>query len=280
MSAPPLKHVDANGLRFAYYEEGTGPLVLMVHGFPDTPHTWDAVRPAVAAAGFRVVTPFQRGYAPSQIPADGPFDGDTLGADMLAICDALGEREVILVGHDWGASAVLSAVGLQPGRVRLLVTVGIPHPASIVPTPRLAWLVRHFFTLPLPGAARRIRKGNLVHLDELVQRWSPAWQVPAGETDAVKRSLGEPGALEAALGYYRANRPRVPPQQRKKIAVPSVAFAGLDDNIDPVLYDRARSRYTGPYEVVRVHGGHFMHREHPDEFIRELLRVLSPYRAG
>jgi pimeloyl-ACP methyl ester carboxylesterase len=275
-----VRFLSANGLRFGYLEAGRGPLVLLVHGFPDTAHTWDAVLPAVAAAGFRAVAPFQRGYPPTEIPPDGPFDGDTLGADMLAILEALGEQQAILVGHDWGASAVFSAVGLAPTRVRLLVTVGIPQPASIRPSLRLAWIVRHFFTLPLPGAAARIRRGELRHLDELVQRWSPAWQVPAGETDAAKRSLGHPGALEAALGYYRANRPKVPPAQRRKIAVPAVAFAGLDDTIDASMYDAARRRYTGPYEVVRMRGGHFMHREHPDEFIRELLRVLAPYRGG
>src|SRR5580698_9273016 len=108
MSLEP-SFVEANGLRFAYLEEGSGPLVLLVHGFPDTPHTWDAVRPAVAALGYRVVTPFTRGYYPTAIPADGAYDSDTLGRDVLALIPALGETRAIAVGHDWGASAVYSA---------------------------------------------------------------------------------------------------------------------------------------------------------------------------
>src|SRR5580658_10060075 len=106
--------VEANGVRFAYFEEGKGPLVLLLHGFPDTPHTWDAVRPAVAAAGYRAVTPFLRGYAPTSVPADGAYDAETLGRDVVALIDALGERRAVVVGHDWGAAAAYSAATLAP----------------------------------------------------------------------------------------------------------------------------------------------------------------------
>jgi|GEM_PF-3747368 len=88
-AAPELKYVQANGLRFAYFEEGTGPLVLLLHGFPDTAHAWDQVRPALAAAGFRAVSPFTRGYAPTEVPRDEAFDADTLGRDALALIEAL-----------------------------------------------------------------------------------------------------------------------------------------------------------------------------------------------
>jgi pimeloyl-ACP methyl ester carboxylesterase len=84
------RFVDAGGLRFGYLEQGTGPLVLLVHGFPDTAHTWDATMPALAAAGYRAVAPFTRGYHPTAIPADGAYDTDTLGNDVIALIDALG----------------------------------------------------------------------------------------------------------------------------------------------------------------------------------------------
>lgn len=276
---PELREVHANGLRFQVLVEGEGPLVLLVHGFPDTPHTWDRVQPAIAARGFRVAAPFTRGYAPTEIPKEEAFDATTLGRDVLGLIDALGASRAIVVGHDWGASAAFSATGLAPEKVRLLVTMAIPHPAAVLPTPKMLWTVRHFFWLSRPGAARRIREGGLSHLDELVKRWSPAWTVPAGETDAVKRCFETPGSLEAALGYYRAIRPWLPPEQKKKVSVPAVAFAGTEDNIAPDAYERARSRYLDAYEVVAVPGGHFMHREHPEAFIRELTRVLEPYRA-
>ena len=262
-------------MRFAYLEEGEGPLVLLVHGFPDTAHSWDATRPALAAAGFRAVSPWTRGYTPTEIPAAEDFDADTLGADLVALIGALGHDDAIVVGHDWGASAAYSAVGLAPEKIRKLVTVAIPHPAGVLPTPALLWAVRHFFVLSRKRAAARVRAAGMAYLDTLVRRWSPAWDVPADETRHVKESLTPPGALEAALGYYRALSPLLPAAQRKKVTVPAVAFAGADDIVAPALYDRAASRYTAGYEVVRMPGGHFMHREHPEHFNRELLRVLA-----
>jgi pimeloyl-ACP methyl ester carboxylesterase len=274
MSQPEIQFVHANGVRFAYFEEGQGPLVVLLHGFPDTAHTWDAVRPALAAAGFRAVTPFMRGYAPTEIPASAEYDSDTLGRDALALIEALGEEKAFLVGHDWGASAAYSAAGLGPERLRMLITLAIPHPAGIKPTPSLFWAVRHFLTLRWKGSAARVRAGGFAYLDELVHRWSPDWKVPPGETDAVKASLCGPGHLEAALGYYRAVRPWLPPGQQRRVTVPAAAFAGTGDLMRPSVYERARSRYADRYEVVTMPGGHFMHREHPEVFIENLLRVL------
>jgi pimeloyl-ACP methyl ester carboxylesterase len=270
-----MRTVLANGLRFACVEEGAGPLVLLLHGFPDTPQTWDRARPALASAGFRAVSPFLRGYHPTEIPQGGVYDMDTLGRDALALIDALGERAAIVVGHDWGAAAAYAAVGLDPTRVTKLVTVGLPHPAAVLPTPTMLWAARHFAAFKLPGAARRIRDRNLATIDELVARWSPAWKVPPGETEAAKRSLGEPGSLEAAIGYYRALGVRPSPGQRRPVEVPAAAFAGLDDTFPTDVYHRARSRFRAGYEVVEMRGGHFMHREHPEDFVRELVRVVS-----
>jgi pimeloyl-ACP methyl ester carboxylesterase len=267
--------VRSNGLDFAVLEEGRGPLVLLLHGFPDTAHTWDRTRPALAAAGFRAVSPFLRGYAPSAIPPDGDYRIETLARDVAGLIEALGEEQAIVVGHDWGASAAFGAAILSPERVRFLVTLAIPHPASIRPTPRLAWKARHFLALRAPGAAARMRAGNFAAVDRLVRRWSPAWDVPPGETDPVKRAFGEPGCLEAAIGYYRALGPRLPAAQRGPVRAPSVAFAGATDfAVGPADFERARPLYLDRYEVVTLPGGHFLHREHPDAFHLELLARL------
>ncbi len=277
--ADDTRFIQANGLRFAFVESGPadGPLALFVHGFPDTPKTWEHALPVAAELGFHAVAPFTRGYAPTEIPKEDDFGSDTLGRDVLALATALGAKDFVLVGHDWGASAAYSAAGLAGERIRLLVTVGLPHPASIAATPSLIWTVRHFFTLRPRGKAARMRADGMKLLDELVQRWSPAWKVPPGETDAVKRSLGAPGSLEAALGYYRAISPATPAGQKRRVTCPSVAFAGTDDNVPVSAYERARRRFTGRYDVVTMPGGHFMHREHPDVFARELEKVLAPY---
>jgi pimeloyl-ACP methyl ester carboxylesterase len=271
------RYVEANGLRFGYLEAGTGPLVLLVHGFPDTPLTWDRAIEAFAAAGFRAVAPATRGYPPTAIPADGAYDADTLARDLIALIEALGERQAIIVGHDWGASAAYAAAAMAPERVQLLVVLAIPHPRSINPTPRLAWKARHFVTLRGKRAPDRVRRDDFAMVDRLVQRWSPGWNVPPGETAPVKEAFGEPGALEAALGYYRALGVRLPAGHKLPIIVPTIAFAGETDVISPRAYEKARGCFSGSYEVVQVPGGHFMHREHPDVVIPELVRAVRDH---
>lgn len=270
-----MRTVSANGIDFAVVEEGSGPLVVLLHGFPDTPQTWDATRPALAAAGYRAVSPFMRGYAPTSIPDDGDFSADALGDDVAALIEALGADRAIVVGHDWGASAAYSAAITHPERVTMLVTVAIPHPRAVRPSPRLLWKGRHFFSLRRKNAADRVRRDNFAEIDMLVRRWSPQWDVPEGETDAVKRALSQPGSLEAALGYYRAVGLRLPKSYRGRIAMPAVAFAGASDfALRPETFERARKLHDADYEVVTLPGGHFLHREHPDQFVEALLARL------
>src|ERR1700736_493262 len=98
--ADAIQFVDANGLKFAYLEEGTGPLVLMLHGFPDTAHTCDDLRPPIAAKRHRAVSPFMRGYHPTAIP-DRDADGVPLARDALALIEAPGASEAVIIGHDF-----------------------------------------------------------------------------------------------------------------------------------------------------------------------------------
>ncbi len=274
-----MDHIVANGLKFAYLSEGaaSAPLVLLLHGFPDTAYTWDAVLPALAAAGYRAVAPFMRGYHPTEVPSEARYDSDTLGRDAIALIEALSpSAPAVLVGHDWGASAAYAAAALSPSKLRLLVTMAVPHPASIRITPSFAWKLRHFITLRGRGAAGQLARGVLAMVDVLFRRWSPAWrEPPAAETARVKECFRHPGSAEAACGYY-ASQPLTGASGalRRPIEVPSVAFAGEQDNIMPRSYEKARHRFRASYEVVQVPGGHFMHREHPDHFIRELVRVV------
>jgi pimeloyl-ACP methyl ester carboxylesterase len=93
--------IRANGLEFGLLEAGRGPLALCLHGFPDTAHTWRYLLPDLAAAGFRAVAPFMRGYAPTAIPDDGRYDVGTLAGDACALHEVLdGDEHAVLIGHD------------------------------------------------------------------------------------------------------------------------------------------------------------------------------------
>lgn len=269
--------VRAGEVDFACLTWGEGPLVVLVHGFPDTARTWDLVGPRIAAAGFRVVAPNTRGISPTSIPADGRYDTDTLARDLIALVAALGETSAILVGHDFGAAAAYSAAGLAPERWRKLVTMVIPHPATIVPTVRKVWGVRHFLVHRLPGAARRFAAGNFAQVRVLYERWSPGFAWPESEFEAVKKSYAEPGSLDAALGYYRALTVGPTPGLRARISVPTLILGGRTDGVaEEADFEASRRRFTGPVEVRMLPGGHFLHREDPEAF----LAVLLPFLTG
>src|SRR5919112_1132686 len=95
--------VHANGIEFGYLEAGEGPLVLLLHGFPDDAHTWSAQMDGLAGAGYRAVAPFMRGYPPTGPAPDGRYDAEVLGADVAGLVEALGDGSpAFVVGHDWG----------------------------------------------------------------------------------------------------------------------------------------------------------------------------------
>jgi pimeloyl-ACP methyl ester carboxylesterase len=274
-----LKTLRANSLDFAYLEWGKAedPLVLLVHGFPDTPHTWSVAGPRLAALGYRVVAPYLRGYAPSAIPARDTTTQD-LGEDVVAQIAALGAEKAIIIGHDWGAEAVTAAVGLAPERIEKLVAVAIPHRTQLPLRPSAGWAARHFVTLRLPGALERFRANDYAMVDELCRRWSPTWKFTPDEMREVKQSFAaHPGSANAALGYYRAVSVVTPKFMRARVAVPTLMVAGLHDPaVSPADFERARRHFTGRYEVAAIPGGHFCHRESPDAFLEAVSRFLSP----
>ncbi|WP_167105180.1 alpha/beta fold hydrolase [Mycobacterium sp. DL592] len=269
--ADGLSFIDANGLRFAYFDEGSGPLVLLLHGFPDTAHTWDHLRSRLAAQGYRAVSPFMRGYQPTGIPDADP-DQETLARDVLALIPALGAQDAIVVGHDWGAAAAYGAAALDPHRVAKLITIAIPHPGALKPSLRKLWGIRHFATYKLPGAPKRFARNDFAALPAIYRRWSPTWSPAPDEFDAVRACFSNPRSLNAAFGYYRKLSPFPSASLKSQITVPTVAFVGSDDPIaEPSDFRGAARMFDSDYIVEESPGGHFLHREHPDEFAERLL---------
>lgn len=271
----PIKYADVNDIRLAYLDEGSGPLVVLIHGFPDTPATWDHLRPQLVAAGYRVVTPWTRGYAPSGIPTERVITSETMGRDVVGLISALGETSAIVVGHDWGASAAYAAATLAPEVVTHLVTVAIPHPGTIDPTVGQLWKGRHFVYLSGRRGVKILSKDNFAHVDELYARWAPSWEVPAAEVEAVKTSFSQPGSADAALGYYRGAR-KPEPLFEQKISVPTLAVCGADDAFTPDDFARAATAFTGTYSVVVIPGEHWPHHQSVEAFDRAVMEFLKP----
>lgn len=134
---PAMRNIESNGIQMRIAEIGSGPLVLFVHGWPESWYSWRHQLPAIAAAGYRAVAPDMRGYGKTDKPqAVEDYDIHHLTADLVGIVDALGEKKAILVGHDWGAIVAWNAMLLHPDRFSALVAMSVPYrergPQSLV----------------------------------------------------------------------------------------------------------------------------------------------------
>lgn len=182
------------------------PLALCVHGFPDTPHTFRHLGPALAAAGFCVVAPWLRGYAPSAVPADGNYRVSALVDDALGLIDHLGADDAVLVGHDWGAIIGYATVALHPERFDKLVTLAVPPLAGVMAgfltygQIRRSW---YMFVFQHALAEAVVAADDLAFIDGLWADWSPGYDA-TDDLGFVKDALRDPTNLSAALGYYRA----------------------------------------------------------------------------
>lgn len=285
MSVATIQTAHVNGQELAWLEQGEGPVVLCLHGFPDTAHTWSLLMPELAAAGFRAVALFMRGYPPSAPSPDGSYTALELGHDVLGLLDALDVPQADIVAHDWGVTAAYAAAHTEPGRVRRLVTSAIPHLRAVKPSLDFLRRSSHFLTLPLPGAPGRIRRDPAGYLKRLIAHWSPGWQVSDEELAPILRAWSEPGAIEAALGYYRSLvtgglTARGRQSQRlltRRTSVPTLAFAGaMDGALNARAFEATPEAFTGPYRyVVLDDAGHFLHRERAERFNREVLSYLG-----
>ncbi len=263
--------------RFVVSELGEGEQVVLLHGFPDTPYSYEPLQRALAAAGWRATASWLRGYHPDTLVPGRPYDPETLGHDVLALLDALGAPRAVLVGHDWGALLTYAAVALAPERVRAMVTLAIPYPSLLRRTPRALWAGRHFLALKLPWAARSFSRGDFGYLERLYSRWAPNWSGPEREraiADA-KRAFAAPHAVDGALDYYRALPLGGTRLLDRPPEVPGLIVGGTADLVPDELFRATAELLPAPSRALIVErAGHWPHLE--DRSVEEeIVRYLG-----
>jgi pimeloyl-ACP methyl ester carboxylesterase len=278
--------VEANGIRFGLIEAGEGPLVLLLHGFPDNAWTWSRQIEALAHGGYRAVAPFMRGYAPTEIPPDGRYDAEALGGDVAGLVRSLGEESAYVVGNDWGGITTYAAMALHPEAVRRAVVINIGHPLTYLATLLHPSQIHHIFHLWFfqleDLAPPAVRANDFAFLDYLWDYWSEDGHAYREHLDGVKRdTLAGEGRVEAALGYYRAlvnlplTHPEVAERMQGRIAVPTLSVFGESDPPRELAEDE-HVGFAEEYRLEIVPGAkHFVHRERPDEVNRLILDWLG-----
>jgi len=271
--------IAANGLDVACLVTGDGPLVLCLHGFPDSATSWNPLLLALADAGYRAVAPFMRGFAPTGPSPDDSYQIADLARDANALHEALGGGPAMVVGHDWGAPAAYGAAILAPERWRAVVGMAVPPWGAMgralvgnLEQVQRSW---YMFVFQHPLAEHLVTANDAEFIERLWSQWSPNLNNPRALNDAKNALRGE-GCVAAALGYYRAalgdahRDPRRADEQRLiDVGSPTQPLRylhGADDGcvgIDVARDAATRAPRDADVQIVDE-AGHFLHLERPD----------------
>ncbi len=259
----PYRREPLTGLSYLEAGPADGPLVLLLHGFPDVAESWLDVMVRLASEGLRAVAPVMPGYDPSPVPAS--YDIDTLSEILFAFAHALQPEPALWVGHDWGAAVTHNAAA--HGLPSAAVTISVPHPLTFLDymarTPAQLRRSSYMAFFQLPGLPERAIRHGLVR--ELWRRWSPALELPGDAMAHVESTLVRslPGPLEYYRAMFRPLRPFLRrARQLRPTHVPMLYLHGADDGcIAPEAGEGQGRWYRGPFESRVINGGHFLPNE-------------------
>jgi len=282
--------LDFDGRSVAYYDLGRpdDPGLLCLHGFPDAPENLlPLARRLSAALERRVLVPAMPGYAPSApLPRASPR---RIAAHLLGLLDAVAPGPFDVVGHDWGAVAAYALANFAPARARIRTVVGlsVPPPRVFVRNlrkyPAQLGRSRYMAQFQVPGLSEAVvRRDDFALVRELWARWSPSHRTTEAELAAVRAALSPPGALAAALDYYRALRSPLAWAESaglafRRISAPTLLLVGARDAcIAPEMFDDLTTAFLGPFER-RVHptAGHFLPEEDPAWIVARIVEFCA-----
>ena len=299
----PLHHINAGVLNVAYFETGPadGTPVFLMHGFPYDIHSYAEVAPLLAAQGCRVIVPYLRGFGLTRFLSDAtPRSGEqaALGADLLALMDAMAIERAVLAGYDWGGRAACVVAALWPERCTGLVSLNSYNIQNIATamtpdTPeneRSLWY-QYYFHNERGRAGLTADRRAVCRL--LWKLWSPTWAFDDATFERSAAAFDNPDFVEVVIQSYRhrfglvAGDPALLDIEKRlaaqpAITVPSITFDGADDGVRPPATAAQQARhFTGPRVHRLVPGvGHNLPQEVPQLFADAVLELVASWRGA
>jgi pimeloyl-ACP methyl ester carboxylesterase len=294
----PERLLATNGIELSVLDEGSGPPVVLCHGFPELAYSWRHQIPALVSAGYRVLAPDMRGYGRSSAPAEvGAYDIASLCGDLCGLLDAVAEQSAIFVGHDWGASVVWSLATLHPERVRAVAGLSVPFvpraPAPPIPIMR-AHLGEDFYIVwfQQPGIADAALASDVRRTLTTSRQWTAQWAEedpirPPRRPDWLSEEelnvyveTFERTGFTGGLNWYRnidRNWELTAPVAERRVEQPAFFLTGELDLVRGFMPAEAMSGWVTDLraQVVIPGAGHWVQQQAPEEVNAALLDFLD-----
>ncbi len=279
------RDIITNGIRMHYVTQGTGPLVVLLHGFPEFWYSWRHQIPFLAEHGYTVVAPDLRGYNDTDKPHTG-YSVPTLLRDIVGLIKGLGQEKAIIVGHDWGGALAWTFAQRYPQMTERLVVLNAPHPRAFMRELRTAKQLRkswYIFSFQIPWLPEFILgRGHAAMIGKML--YASAIQKSAFPQDVLahyRDAMSKPGALRAAINYYRATFRKSlgvggVSKAATTISAPTLLIWGDQDIALGIELTRGLELWVPNLQIRHLpDSGHWVQQEKPDTVNALLLEFLK-----
>ena len=279
------RFIETNGVKLHVMEAGPedGPMILFLHGFPEFWWAWRKQLPYFADKGYRVVAPDQRGYNLSDKPEGvAAYNIDKLAKDMIGLLDAYGQKQVYLVGHDWGASVSWWLALKYPDRFRKLVILNVPHPKIMAKNvfTNTAQMQRswYIFFFQIPGAVDRLAAaGDYEWVLQLITTSANPGTFSPAELEEYRKAFRQPGAFTAMVNWYRAMiQTQSEPPRSFDVTVPMIFMWGEEDVAMLTEMADQSMRYCKQGRLIKLPGvSHWIQHEAADKVNAQIAEFFE-----
>jgi pimeloyl-ACP methyl ester carboxylesterase len=277
------QYIAINGIRLHYVTQGRGPLIVLMHGFPEFWYSWRYQIPFLAEHGYTVVAPDLRGYNETDKPRKG-YDIPTLLHDIEELVKGLGHQKATIVGHDWGGVLAWVFAMNYPAMTESLIVMNAPHPAAMMREMRTLKQLRkswYIFVFQIPWLPEyMLGHNNANEIGRMLRGVALQKSAfPYEVTAKYQEAMSKPGAINAALSYYRQLFWRLPlsfKSYKAQIAVPTLLIWGEQDIALGIELTTGLEQWVNDIQIKRIpDSGHWVQQEQPEKVNQYMLDFLQ-----